>query len=60
MTLYKGMLDDVNKPRMNWLQNVKGLLLSIGYGDVWSNQYVQKTSLFLENVKLRLTDLFIQ
>jgi len=53
------MLDGVNNQRMNWLQNVKSLLLSISYGDVWSN-HVQNTSMFLENIKLRLTDLFIQ
>jgi len=42
----------------DWLCQVRKLLLSLGFGDVWFNQYVDNDKLFLEMVKSRLTNFF--
>ena len=44
----------------NWLYQVKYLLCSLGFGDVWNNQHVDDTNLFIKYLKIRLTDTFIQ
>ena len=43
----------------NWLCQVKSILLSLGFGDVWYSQHVNHIEWFLKCVKMRLTDNFI-
>jgi hypothetical protein len=49
-----------NHKPCNWRCQVKYLLLSRGFGDVWLKQYVDNEVLFLRCVKQRLTDNFMQ
>ena len=44
----------------NSLYQVKSILLSLGFGDVWYSQHVNNIEWFLKSVKMRLTDNFIQ
>jgi hypothetical protein len=44
----------------NWAQQVKHLLCSMGFGDVWRNQGVADPEAFLYTFKQRLTDIFQQ
>ena len=58
-SIYDDMLFCDHKP-CNWRCQVRHLLLSKGFGDVWYNHYVYNDRLFLECLKQRLTDNFIQ
>ena len=57
-SLYEDMLQCQNG--CNWLCQVKSILLSLGFGDVWYSQHVNNIEWFLKSVKMRLTDNFIQ
>ena len=57
-SLYEDMLQCQNG--CNWLCQVKSILLSLGFGDVWYSQHVNHIEWFLKSVKMRLTDNFIQ
>ena len=57
-SLYEDMLQCQNC--CNWLCQVKSILLSLGFGDVWYSQHVNHIEWFLKCVKMRLTDNFIQ
>ena len=46
------MLEHVDS--INWLHQVKCLLLDLRFGDVWVNQQVDNHFLFINSVKLRL------
>jgi hypothetical protein len=58
ISLYEDMLERNNTS--NWLYQVKYLLCSLGFGDVWYKQHVDDTKLFIKCLKIRLTDIFIQ
>ena len=42
--------------KYNWLLNVKHLLFSLGFGEVWYSQNVTNKRLFLDIFKQRLQD----
>lgn len=60
--IYKMMLNDIvlfpNK--INWAKLVRNLLSTLGFNDVWLQQGVGNTELFLIELKQRLNDNFIQ
>lgn len=51
---------ECNHRNCNWRCQVKKLLLSSGFGDVWLNQRVNNEKVFLHIFKQRLIDNFIQ
>lgn len=59
---YKMMLADMeNKPNIvNWASNVKNLLSNLGFYEVWLNQNVGNKNAFLRELRIRLTDNFVQ
>ena len=44
----------------NWAMNVKNLLFTTGFGDVWLAQGVANERVFLKQFKLRLRDMYMQ
>ena len=60
--VYNVMCTDVEiKPNaMSWAKSVMYLLQSLGFNEVWINQCVGDVDIFLNLVKQRLTDTFIQ
>ena len=58
-SVYEDMVE-CNHRNCNWRCQVKHLLLTSGFGDVWFNHYVDNEKLFLQCFKQRLTDNFIQ
>ena len=60
-TLYMSSLANVDKKNSNnWAYNVKQLLCSTGFGDVWRDQGVVDPEGFCSAFKLRLWDIFRQ
>ena len=59
---YQVMLNDIELSHncVNWASNVKVLLSSLGFHEVWVNQGVGNKNVFLRVFKQRLTDCFIQ
>ena len=57
-SLYEDMLDRLGSG--NWLSQIKDLLMSLGLGYVWYNQYVPNCNIFLTQVKSVLNDQFLQ
>jgi hypothetical protein len=53
------MSNTATNPRM-WLYEVKNLLCSLGFADLWLSQYVNNIPLFIKVAEERLTDQFIQ
>ena len=49
-SFYEDMLACNNSS--NWLYQVKYLLCALGFGDVWNNQHVDNTNLFLKCLKI--------
>ena len=60
--VYNVMYTDIEiKPNaMSWAKSVMYLLQSLGFNEVWINQGVGDVDIFLNLVKQRLTDTFIQ
>ena len=60
--VYNVMCTDIEiKPNaMSWAKSVMYLLQSLGFNEVWINQGVGDVDIFLNLVKQRLTDTFIQ
>lgn len=60
--IYKMMLNDMilYPNKTNWAKLVNGLLSTLGFNDVWLQQGVGNTDLFLTELKLRLNDNFTQ
>ena len=60
--VYNVMRTDIEiKPNtMSWAKSVMYLLQSLGFNEVWINQGVGDVDIFLNLVKQRLTDSFIQ
>ena len=57
-SLYDDMLSRIDS--VSWLSRVRNLLMSLGFGYVWFNQYVANPEIFLAQVKSVLYDQFIQ
>lgn len=59
---YKMMLADMEKKPniVNWASNVKNLLSNLGFYEVWLNQNVGNKNAFLKEIRVRLTDNFVQ
>ena len=51
-SLYEDMLQCRNG--CNWLCQVKNLLLSLGFGEVWYSQHVNNRMIYKKSVKMRL------
>lgn len=60
--MYKTMLSDieVDDRKSNWALLVKGLLSNLGFYEVWLQQNVGDSKIFISVAKQRLTDNFIQ
>ena len=60
--VYDFMLSELErKPNtVNWASNVKDLLSSMGYYEVWIAQGVGNKNAFLSDMKTRLKDNFVQ
>ena len=60
--VYKTMLNDmlIYPEKKNWASLVKNLLSSLGFYEAWLHQGVRDESLFLNQVKQRLRDTFVQ
>ena len=62
-SIYQDMLERIETnscTRYNWLLNVKYLLFSVGFGEVWYCQNITNKNIFLKIFKQRLTDCFQQ
>lgn len=62
-SIYQDMFERAEKypcVKYNWLLNVKHLLFSLGFGEVWYSQNVTNKRLFLDIFKQRLQDCFQQ
>ena len=55
-------LRDINilPNKLNWASEVRDLLLRFGFKEAWYNQSVGNEALFLNNLKQRIKDIFIQ
>lgn len=60
--VYNLMLMDLEllPNKVNWASLLRNLLMSLGFHEVWLQQGVGNTNIFLSLVKQRLTDTFIQ
>lgn len=56
--MYRDMLQ--NEGKKSWATDVRDLLMSIGFGDVWMQQYVGDEKLFLSLIQTRLRDIELQ
>ena len=57
-TLYDECL---KKPRaINWVSQIRDILLTNGFGCIWCNQNVENCSTFISLFKQRMTDQFVQ
>ena len=45
----------VNMNTVNWVTNVRDLLNTSGFGEVWLNQHVGNPDLFFENIYNKTT-----
>ena len=50
----------VNMNTVNWVTNVRDLLNTSGFGEVWLNQHVGNPDLFLKIFTIRLQDMYKQ
>ena len=59
---YKMQLRDTNilPNKLNWASEVRNLLFRLGFNEAWYNQSVGNEALFLNSLKQRLQDIFIQ
>ena len=58
--LYMVALHDLEANKHNWLFDVKNLLYTYGFGDIWENASHVNAKLFLNEFHQRLKDCFIQ
>jgi hypothetical protein len=58
--LYKDMLEQYNNGKRNWASNVKTLLDSYGYSNVFDNPSEMNLCMFHREFKLRVIDVFKQ
>ena len=50
----------VNMNTVNWVTNVRDLLNTSGFGEVWLNQHVGNPDLFFKIFTIRLQDMYKQ
>ena len=60
--MYLDMLvtNENNPEQISWVYNLKQLLFELGFGYVWINQGVQRETSFLNQIKKRLRDVYLQ
>ena len=60
-SVYQDSLDNIDVTnKYSWSRSVRNLLFECGFGDVWFNQGVGNTDLFIACFKERLFDMFKQ
>ena len=60
--MYLDMLvtNENNPEQISWVYNLKQLLFELGFGYVWINQGVKRETSFLNQIKKRLRDVYLQ